>query len=111
MGNRQNKYVQIQVTFAKREDAVRVVNEMLDERLVCMGQIGEVTSFYNLDGRRCESKEFVLSLKTRAEFYKDCEKFIKSKHPYKCPQIEDMMITDANKEYTDWIDCCTELKW
>ena len=98
------KYIQIQTTFEKREDASRLAEIILDAKLVSCGQISEIDSIYNFEGKRFNNKEYLLMMKTKAELYDECEKFIKKHHPYKVPQIIAAEIKFGNSEYFDWIN-------
>ena len=96
-------YIQIQTTFESKADAEKIAAAMLDAGLVACGQISEIESRYNWDGKRCKGKEFLLKMKTRAALYGECEKFIKTKHPYKCPQIIAIEIAFISNDYAAWI--------
>ena len=98
-----NRYVQIQTTFSKREEAVKLAGLMLDAKLAADGQIGEIHSIYNFEGKRHGHPEYLLTLKTRTELYGECEKFIVKHHPYKVPQIVAAQLTYGSKAYFDWI--------
>ena len=98
------KYIQIQTTFENKAEAEKLAGMMLDARLISCGQISEIESHYNWDGKRCKSKEFLLTMKTRATLYKECEKFIKADHPYECPQIVAIEIVSGSDSYLSWIN-------
>ena len=101
-------YIQIQTTFDKRDDARTMATGLLDARLVSCAQIGEITSLYNWDGKRHETPEFVLTMKTRAELYDKCEAHIKQSHRYECPQIIATPIIHGSKDYLEWIKAGTQ---
>jgi len=96
-------YIQIQTTFENAGDAKKMVSLMLDAKLVACGQVGEIESLYNWDGKSCKNKEFLLTMKTRTELYENCEKFIKANHPYKVPQIIAVPIVNGSQDYLDWV--------
>jgi periplasmic divalent cation tolerance protein len=98
--------IQIETTFDKYEDAKFMADRLRDASLIACGQISEATSIYDWEGKRCESKEFVLKMKTRSELYHDCEKFILKHHPYKTPQIT-MTKVNSNEAYFNWVDQST----
>ena len=98
------KYIQIQTTFKTRDEAIKFSSIILDQRLVADGQISEIESTYNFEGKRYIHKEYLLTMKTRAELYGECEKFIKQHHSYKVPQIVATELKYGNKDYFDWID-------
>jgi len=98
-----DKYVQIQTTFEKREEAEKFAGLILDAGIAADGQIGEIFSAYNFEGKRHSHTEFLLAMKTRAELFGECEKFIKMHHPYKVPQIVATELIHGSQEYFEWI--------
>jgi len=99
-----SNYIQIETTFSKREEAMEFAEKILDAKLVADGQVSEIFTVYNFEGRRHSHSEFLLSMKTRAELFAKCEQFIKLHHPYKVPQIVALPIECGSKDYLDWID-------
>ena len=104
------KYIQIQTTFEDKAEAEKLAGAMLDASLVSCGQISEIESHYNWDGKRCKSKEFSLNMKTKASLYKECEKFIKANHSYDCPQIIATGIIYGSDSYLSWVNENTKEK-
>jgi len=102
----ESRHIQIETTFEKYDDAKLMADKMRDASLIACGQISEATSIYDWEGKRCESKEFVLKMKTRSELYYDCEKFILKHHPYKTPQITKTTIS-GSEAFFNWIDTST----
>jgi len=96
------KYISIETTFRNEDEAKKMTNLMLEKRLIACGQISEVVSIYTWDEKQCESKEWLLKLKTRKELFNVCETFIKENHSYKLPQIIFSEI-GGSEEYLDWI--------
>ena len=97
-------YIQIDTTFEKRDDAVKMAKLLLDAKLVADGQITEIHSTFNWEGNFYDKQEWSLSCKTKEKLYQECEKFIKDNHPYKVPQIIAKVLVCASKNYLDWID-------
>ena len=102
--NTGRKYIKIETTFEKREEAAKLAELILDAKLAGCAQIVEIGSVYNWEGKRCRDKEYLLTLKTRAELFSECEAFIKKHHSYKVPQIIATEIVFGSKDYFDWID-------
>ena len=98
------QYIQITTTFRNRETAVKMANDMLDARLVADGQISEINSVFEWEGKKHDRKEFLLTMKTREPLYSKCQSFIKQNHEYKVPQIVATAITHGSTEYFNWID-------
>ena len=97
-------YIQMQTTFENREEAVKLSALILDAGLVADGQISEIVSYYNWEGKRVESKEYLLTMKTQARLFSLCEAFIKKNHSYKVPQIVATKIELGSRDYLKWIN-------
>ena len=98
----ETNYIQIETTFANRDDAEKVVKLLLDRCLIACAQYSEITSMYIWEGKQYKEKEVLLKMKTQAELYKYCEKLIKETHPYKVPQIT-VTNFDGSQDYLDWV--------
>jgi len=99
--------IQIETTFANMKDAEDMSNLLLNKHLIACGQCCEIKSIYEWEGKRENTAEVLLKVKTQAVLWHDCEKLIKRHHPYKLPQITVTKI-DGSKEYLGWIDQSTK---
>jgi len=98
------KYIVIETTFEKRDDAVKLAKLLLDNKLVADGQIATINSCFNWENNFYDRQEFLLSCKTKESLYSECEKFIKKNHPFKVPQIVATELKYGSKDYFDWIN-------
>jgi len=98
------KYIKIETTFEKRNEAARVASLLIDNKLASCCQLSEIVSYYNFENKRCEENEVLLTLKTKAELYEKCEQFIKENHSYKVPQIIATKIKYGSCDYLNWIN-------
>jgi len=96
-------YIQIKTTFTNMVGAIKLSELILEAGLVACGQISEIHSIYNFEGKTHNHLEFLLAMKTREELYDECEAFIKLHHPYKVPQIIAVKIEQGSADYFDWI--------
>jgi len=96
------EYLEIETSFANREDALKMASSLLDAKLVACANMAQVASFYDWDGERCEAGEFLLRVKTRIVLERECVEFIKMNHPYKVPMIT-AIVKKVNAEYVDWV--------
>lgn len=103
-------FITITTTFEVREEAKKMADMLVDEKLVACGQICEIESFYTWKGEKVVSKEFLLTLKTRESLFKEVEKFIKKHHSYEVAEIVATPIYSTTKEYGEWIENCTKKK-
>lgn len=98
-----NKYIMITTTFDNEEEANRVINSLLEKRLVSCCQLSTITSSYHWKGNIEHSNEYLLQMKTKKELYKEVENEILKLHSYETPQIICYDIVDGYKDYLDWI--------
>ncbi len=98
------KYILVTTTFDNEEEANKVIDILLKERLVSCCQISEINSKYHWKGNIEESKEYQVKMKSKKELYKEIEKVILEKHSYETPQIVYYEIDGGFKDYLDWIE-------
>jgi len=98
------KYIQIESTFACKEEAGKIAELMLDAKLTACAKISLIDSFYHWKCKKCESEEFLLTLITKTELYGKCEEFIKANHPYETPMILATKISHGSQDYFDWVE-------
>mgnify|MGYP002868808690 CR=1 FL=1 len=99
-----NKYLQVISTFDNEEEANKVINLLLDERLVSCCQMSEIISTYHWNGNREHEHEFQVCMKTREDLYKEVEKLIKENHSYEVAEIIAYPIVYGSEDYLNWID-------
>jgi periplasmic divalent cation tolerance protein len=98
----------IMITAGSEEEAVRIAQGLLDERLIaCANLIGEVRSLYRWKDRICDDREVMLFCKSRrALFTGVCEK-VKSMHSYEVPEIVAVPLVEGYPPYLQWIEDVT----
>lgn len=102
-------YCMVISTFGSEEEAVKVGEVLLDEKLAACCQIVEgVKSLYMWKGKITSSKECLLLIKTKIYLVDRVERLIIENHSYEKPEIIQINIDDGNIEYLNWIDCCTD---
>lgn len=99
-----NKYIMITTTFDNKEEADKVVNYLLEKRLVSCCQLSNITSSYHWKGKIEHSDEYLLQMKSRKELYKEIENEILKLHSYETPQIICYDIVNGYQGYLDWIE-------
>lgn len=98
------KPILVTTAFAERQEAEKLVETLLQERLIACGQIsGPVASSYWWKGTLTQSTEYVLSMKTSTTFYERLENVIRSNHPYDVPEIIAVSITHMSDDYREWM--------
>jgi periplasmic divalent cation tolerance protein len=92
-------------TTANREDAERIAQSLVEQRLAACVQIdGPITSYYRWQNALESAQEWRLLIKTRAALYEQVEQAIRKIHPYEQPEIVSVTITAGSAGYLKWIE-------
>ena len=94
-------------TVPSRDDAIRIANLLIDEKLAACVQLLPIESFYVWQGKTQNENELLLLIKTRTALFEAAIARIKGIHPYSVPEIVGTPFSAAFKGYLDWIDGVT----
>ena len=97
------EYIMITTTFDNKEEANRIIERLLEKRLVSCCQLSNITSSYHWKGNIEHTEEFLLQMKSKKSLYKEIEEEILKLHSYETPQLIAYDIVDGYKGYLDWI--------
>jgi periplasmic divalent cation tolerance protein len=98
-------YIQITTTTEKRQDAEKIADLLVDEKLAaCVQIVGPITSIYRWKGHVEKTEEWQCLIKTRQGLYEEIEKTIKSIHPYEVPEMIALPLSKVSKDYLEWLD-------
>jgi periplasmic divalent cation tolerance protein len=96
--------IQVTTTMETKEDAERMADHLVRERLVACAQVGgPITSYYWWKDRLETAVEWECRAKTPAENYPAVEEAIRSRHTYEVPQIVALPVVAALPAYQKWI--------
>jgi periplasmic divalent cation tolerance protein len=98
------EYCLITTTFDSLEVANKVVESLLNKRLISCAQISNIKSLYHWKGKIANSDEILLQMKSRKNLYKKVEEEILKLHNYEIPQILMYDIIDGYEGYLNWIE-------
>ena len=98
-----NKYIIIRTFTDDLENANKIVDILLDEKLIVGSQISEVHSKYWWNNYLEESKEYKLEFRSKLSKYQEIENIILENHKYKVPEISYNEINGYSK-FIEWID-------
>jgi len=77
---------------------------LLENKLAaCINIVPKILSLYYWEGKLNENQETLLLVKTLRQHYSELEHHLKTKHPYDCPEILCLSITQGLPEYLNWI--------
>jgi periplasmic divalent cation tolerance protein len=95
------------VTTASKQEAEKIAQHLLDEKLIaCANIIGPVSSLFHWSGKTERAEEHLMLMKSRKELFKKLSETIKTLHSYEVPEILALPIIEGSKTYLDWLDSC-----
>lgn len=99
-----NKYIIVTTLCDNEKIANKIVNSLLNKKLVAGSQVSEVHSKYWWNNNLEECTEYKIEFRTKESLYNQIEKEIKTIHDYEVCEISACEIINANKEFLEWID-------
>jgi periplasmic divalent cation tolerance protein len=103
----QNTYVIVMVTTASKQEAEKIAQRLLDERLIaCANIIGPVSSLFHWSGKTEHAEEYLIFMKSRKDLFEKLEKAVNALHSYEVPEILVIPIVGGSKAYLDWLGGC-----
>lgn len=103
-----NKYITIDTTFDSREEANKIIDQLLEKRLVACCQLSAIESSYQWQGKVEHTDEFLVQMKTKKSLYKEIESFILDNHSYETPELIVYDIVGGSDDYLNWIESETK---
>ncbi len=101
----QPKYVFLYTTFDSQEAGAKFVKHLLENNLIaCANLGGAMTSYYMWEGALQESQEFPLWMKTIKNAVPEITQILKDHHPYDCPCLVEIPITDGYPPFLKFIE-------
>jgi len=93
------------VTAASRREAQRIVQELLEKRLIaCANIYGPVESQFWWQGKIDKANEFLVLLKSDRKLFAKLSKTIKESHSYDVPEILAVPVVEGFQPYLEWLD-------
>ena len=97
------------MTASSREEAVKIVRTLLEERLIaCANIMDPVSSFFWWQGKIEEEKEALVIMKSHENLFKKLSKRVTELHSYDVPEILALPIVEGSQSYLDWMKACLE---
>lgn len=97
-------------TVASDDEAVTLVRELLDRRLIACGTLfAGARSLYRWNGRVADEPEVVVMLKTRSARLNSLRAAFAELHPYKVPELLALPVDGGLEKYLEWINGETTL--
>ena len=96
-------FIIIYITHKDIQDAKRVVNPLLEKRLIACANLIPIESLYRWKGKIEHENEVVSIVKTRKDNWDKVRREVKRMHPYDVPCIMKIEV-EANHDYEQWIN-------
>lgn len=96
-------YISIHTTTNSKSRASKIARLLLEKELCACAQISKIQSLYIWREKICEHKEFLLQIKSRADYFEEIAKIIKQNHNYQIPQILSLPVDSIESAYEDWL--------
>ena len=93
----------IYVTAPTFEEAKRIANTIIDEKLGACVNMHPITSVYKWRGNVEEEEEYALSIKTKTALVEQVIFKVRELHSYENPCIICFKIQSGSASYLDWV--------
>ncbi len=98
-------YVMVVMTTANREEAVKIVRQLLQERLIaCANIVGPVSSLFWWKEKIEEAEEILVFMKSREELFEELSEKVRTLHSYEVPEVLALPIVKGSPSYLEWFD-------
>ena len=98
------EFVEVKFTTDNEKEAKKIIEKLLDEKLVACGQIFHIESHYVWKKERFITPESMVLMKTKRSLFQEIEKVIKDNHSYEVAEIIAQPINEISEEYQKWIE-------
>ena len=99
-----DKYIIVTTLCNKEEIANKIIDTLLEKKLIVGSQVTKVHSKYWWNNKLEECDEYKLEFRTKETIFNEIENEIKQIHDYEVAEISYYEIKNASKEFFDWID-------
>ncbi|HJQ19970.1 MAG TPA: divalent-cation tolerance protein CutA [Gemmatimonadaceae bacterium] len=102
--------VVVLTTVANEDEAVTLVRQLLDRRLIACGTLlPRSRSLYRWEGKIADEQEVVVLLKSRSARIEPMRAAFQELHPYKVPELLVLSVDTGLEKYLEWINTETSL--
>ena len=99
-----SKYIIVRTFCDKEEIANKIIDTLLEKRLVAGSQKEEIYSKYWWNNELEKCIEYKLEFRSKMNLFEEIKEVIREIHDYDVCEISATEIINANKEIYDWID-------
>lgn len=99
-----DKYIVVTTLCNNIKTANKIIETLLEKRLVAGSQICKVDSKYWWNNKLEESEEYKIEFRTKESLFIEIENEVEKIHDYDVFEISCYEIKSNNKEFLNWID-------
>jgi len=97
------KPIAVFTTVATHDDAARLAQLAVEQRLAACVQLSQIESLYVWEGRLRREPEVRIVFKTTDALYDRLEQALREWHPYDLPAIHALSFDRVHEPYAQWI--------
>jgi periplasmic divalent cation tolerance protein len=102
-------YLIVLMTAPNKEEAVKIVRALLEEKLIaCANVIDAVSSFFWWQGKIEQEEEVLAIMKSHEDLFEKLSKRATELHSYDVPEVLALPIVAGSSSYLDWLKDCLE---
>ena len=104
MTNKSSEPILVLMTAANREEASRIAEMLVSERLAaCVQLLPEIQSVYHWQGEVARDSEVLLLAKTTLARFDELDRAVREIHSYQTPEIVALPVTAISEPYLAWL--------
>ena len=104
MGQTMTDAIVVLVAAPTADKAAELARALVEEELAACGNvIAGLRSIYRWEGRIQDEPEVLLLLKTRAALFEPLRARVVQLHPYQCPEVLRLDVTEGHAPYLQWL--------
>ena len=98
------KYCIITTACNKEEIANKIINTLLEKRLVSCCQTMDINSTYWWEGKIVKEPEIFIQMKTKKELFEEVKEEILKIHDYDICEIASYDLEQGSESFLNWLD-------
>ncbi len=105
MSNNSSEPILVLMTAANREEASRIAEMLVSERLAaCVQFLPEIQSVYRWQGEVTRESEVLLLAKTTSDRFAELDRAVREIHSYETPEIIALPLIAISEPYLAWLE-------
>ena len=96
-------FVTVYMTAANGEEAERIAQTLVEEKLAACANFFPCRSVYRWKGEVEKESEYVLICKTKRSIFQQLQQKVKEIHSYDVPAIVTYDIVEGSSEFLKWV--------